>query len=59
MGGLITSRDSRIEPKVANPRFFSNYNPPVLYVRYSVERQPLRRRDVKGLVLTANMIEYV
>jgi hypothetical protein len=53
-------------------RFFSDENPPALYVRYktdarvkirqqryAVERQPVRSRDVKGMVLTANMIDYV
>jgi topoisomerase-4 subunit A len=72
VGGLITNRESRIAPKGANVRFFADHNPPVLYVRYAadarvkirqqryaVERQPARGRDVKGLVLTANMIEYI
>ena len=72
VGGLITNRESRIAPKGANVRFFADDNPSVLYVRYAadsrikirqqryaVERQPVRGRDVKGFVLTANMIEYV
>ncbi len=72
VGGLITNRESRIAPKGANVRFFADDNPPVLYVRYAadsrikirqqqytVERQPVRGRDAKGLVLTANMIEYI
>ena len=72
VGGLITNRESRIAPKGANIRLFSDDNPPALYVRYTadarikirqqryaVERQPVRTRDGKGLVLTANMIEYV
>lgn len=72
VGGLTTNRESRIAPKGAVIRFFSDANPPVLYVRYeadpririrqqryAVERQPVRGRDAKGLVLTANRIEYV
>ena len=72
VGGLLTNRESRIAPKGANMRFFSDENPPALFVRYTadarikirqqryaVERQPVRGRDGKGLVLTANMIEYV
>jgi topoisomerase-4 subunit A len=72
IGGLLTNRESRIAPKGANLRFFSDENPPALFVRYTadarikirqqryaVERQPVRGRDGKGLVLTANMIEYV
>jgi topoisomerase IV subunit A len=71
-GGLITNRESRFAPRGANVRFFSDDNPPALYVRYAadarikirqqrfaVERQPVRTRDAKGLVLTANIIEYV
>jgi topoisomerase-4 subunit A len=71
-GGLITNRESRLAPRGADIRFFADDNPPVLYVRYeadarikirqqrfSVERQPLRGRDARGLVLTANKIEYV
>jgi len=27
--------------------------------KFAVERQPLRARDAKGVVLTANRIEYV
>jgi hypothetical protein len=72
VGGLITNRESRIAPKGANIRLFSDANPAALYVRYAadsrikirqqryaVERQPVRTRDAKGLVLTANMIEYI
>jgi topoisomerase IV subunit A len=72
VGGLLTNRESRIAPKGANLRFFSDENPTALFVRYTadtrikirqqryaVERQPVRARDGKGLVLTANMIEYV
>jgi topoisomerase IV subunit A len=71
-GGLITNRESRLAPRGANIRFFADDNPSCLYVRYSadarskirqqrfsVEHQPLRGRDAKGLVLTANLIEYV
>jgi topoisomerase IV subunit A len=71
-GGLITNRESRLAPRGATIRLFSDDNPSCLYVRYtadarikirqqkySVERQPLRGRDAKGLVLTANQIEYV
>ena len=72
VGGLITNRESRLAPRGATIRFFANDDPPSLYVRYSedarikirqqkfsVEHQPLRGRDAKGLVLTANLIEYV
>jgi topoisomerase-4 subunit A len=72
VGGLTTNRESRLAPKGANIRFFSVDDPAEIYVRYaaderikirqqkfSVEQQPLRGRDAKGLVLTANMIEYV
>jgi topoisomerase IV subunit A len=71
-GGLITNRESRFAPKGATVRFFADDNPAALFVRYaddprikirqqrfSVERQPVRTRDAKGLVLTANQIEYV
>jgi topoisomerase IV subunit A len=72
MGGLLTNRESRLAPKGASVRFFSDEDPQVLYVRYAadpriklrqqryaVERQQVRNRDAKGLVLTANQIEYV
>jgi topoisomerase-4 subunit A len=72
VGGLTTNRETRIAPKGANIRFFSVDDPSVLFVRYaaderitirqqqySVGNQPLRNRDAKGLVLTANTIEYV
>jgi topoisomerase-4 subunit A len=72
IGSLLTNREARIAPKGANIRFFSDENPSALFVRYSadarikirqqryaVERQAVRGRDAKGLVLTANMIEYV
>ncbi len=72
IGGLITNRESRLAPRGANIRFFADSIPPVLYVRYAkdprskirqqrfaVERQPLRSRDAKGSILTANTIEYV
>jgi len=72
VGGLITNRESRVAPKGAHMRFFADDNPPALYIRYAadarikirqqryvVERQPVRGRDVKGLVLTANKLEYV
>jgi topoisomerase-4 subunit A len=71
-GGLITNRESRIAPRGARIRFFADDNPSALYVRYkadarikirqqkfSIERQPLRGRDAKGLVLTANIIDYI
>jgi topoisomerase-4 subunit A len=71
-GRLITNRESRIAPRGAGIRYFADDNPSALYVRYkadartrirqqkfSLERQPLRGRDAKGLVLTANVIEYV
>lgn len=72
VGGLNTNRETRIAPKGANIRFFSVDNPEKLFVRYAsderikirqqqflVGNQPLRNRDAKGLVLTANTIEYV
>jgi topoisomerase IV subunit A len=72
MGGLVTNRDSRFAPRGANVRFFADDNPAALFVRYAadarikirqqkfaVERQPERGRDAKGLVLTANQIEYI
>jgi topoisomerase IV subunit A len=72
VGGLNTNRESRIAPRGANIRFFSDDNPSVLYVRYvedprvkirqqkfMIERQPLRSRDAKGAVLTAITLEYV
>jgi topoisomerase-4 subunit A len=72
MGGLVTNRESRFAPRGANVRFFADDDPAVLYVRYAadarikirqqkfaVERQTVRGRDAKGLVLTANQIEYV
>jgi topoisomerase-4 subunit A len=72
VGGLLTNRESRIAPKGANIRLFLDADPSALYVRYvkdarikirqqryAVERQPVRGRDGKGLVLTANMIEYI
>jgi hypothetical protein len=61
-----------LAPRGANIRFFADDNPPVLYVRYAadpririrqqrfvVERHAVRGRDTRGLVLTANTIEYV
>ncbi|MBP1624341.1 MAG: gyrA 2, partial [Acidobacteria bacterium] len=72
VGGLITNRESRLAPRGTSIRFFTDANPSILYVRYAadarikirqqkfnVERQPLRGRDAKGLILTANLIEYV
>jgi topoisomerase IV subunit A len=72
IGGLITNRESRLAPRGASIRFFSEDNPSFLYVRYTadariqirqqefaLEAQPLRGRDAKGLVLTANSIEYI
>ncbi len=71
IGGLITNRETRFAPRGAVVRFFADDNPPALYVRYVedtrikirqqrfvVERQPVRTRDAKGVVLTANQIEY-
>ena len=70
-----TSREKpgiRIAPKGANIRYFTDEDAAALYVRYredarikirqqrfSIERQPVRTRDAKGPVLTANPIEYV
>lgn len=72
IGGLITNRETRFAPRGANVRFFSDENPPALFVRYvadprikirqqrfAVERRPVLTRDGKGSVLTANTIEYV
>ncbi len=72
VGGLITNRESRLAPKGANILFFSDDNPRILFVRYApekrskirqqrfiVDRQPVRYRDLKATVLTANVIEYV
>lgn len=72
IGGLITNRESRLAPKGANIRFFADDNPRVLYVRYApdtrskirqqkfvIGRQPVRYRDLKAIVLTANHIEYI
>jgi topoisomerase-4 subunit A len=72
IGKLVTNRESHIAPKDSNIRFFSDSNPPKLYVRYKAEarakirqqkfslvRQPLLARDAKGSVFTANTIEYI
>jgi topoisomerase IV subunit A len=72
MGGLVTNRESRFAPRGATVRLFTDDNPAVLYVRYgadarikirqqkfAVERQPVRGRDAKGLVLTANQIDSI
>jgi topoisomerase IV subunit A len=72
VGGLNTNRETRIAPKGANIRFFSVEDPEKLFVRYAADErikirqqqflvgnQPLRNRDAKGLVLTANTIEYI
>jgi topoisomerase IV subunit A len=72
VGGLITNRESRFAPRGAHVRLFADDNPPVLFVRYvaderikirqqrfAIERQPVRIRDARGVVLTANQIEYV
>ncbi|MBN2318469.1 MAG: DNA topoisomerase IV subunit A [Acidobacteria bacterium] len=71
-GGLVTNRESRFAPKGSKILFFADDDPSLLYVRYvederiqirqqkfSVAHQPVRGRDAKGLVLTANRIEYV
>jgi len=72
VGKLLTNRESRIAPRGSTIHFFSDSNPPKLYVRYKIKagakirqqkfslaRQPIRARDAKGSVLTANVIEYV
>ena len=72
IGGLITNRESRFASRGAHVRFFSDENPPALFVRYiaderikirqqrfAIEKQPVRTRDAKGVVLTANQIDYV
>ena len=72
LGGLVKNRESRFAPHGSKLLFFSDNNPSSLFVRYadderirirqqkfSVERQPVRGRDAKGLVLTANRIEYI
>lgn len=71
-GGIVKNRESRFAPKGSRVLFFSDENPPSLFVRYamdarikirqqkfSVERQPVRGRDAAGLVLTANKVGYV
>ncbi|MBN2242039.1 MAG: DNA topoisomerase IV subunit A [Acidobacteria bacterium] len=71
-GGLVKNRDSRFAPKGSRVLFFSGDDPPSLYVRYaederikirqqkfSIALEPVRGRDAKGQVLTANRIEYV
>ena len=72
IGRLQTNRESRLAPRGAAIRFFSDENPSALYVRYAadarikirqqvfaLERRPLGERDAKGVVLTANTIEYI
>jgi topoisomerase IV subunit A len=72
VGKLVTNRESRIAPRGSSIRFFSTDNPVELYIRYvaderikisqqifSIEDQPVRGRDARGLVLTANRIEYI
>ncbi len=71
-GGLVKNRESRFAPKGSKVLFFADNDPSLLYVRYSederikirqqkfsIAHQPVRGRDAKGLVLTANRIEYV
>jgi len=71
-GGLVKNRESRFAPKGSKVLFFADSDTPTLYVRYSederikirqqkfsVAKLPVRGRDAKGLVLTANRIEYV
>ena len=72
IGKLLTNRETRIAPKGSNIRFFSDRSSRTLYVRYktdarvkirqqkfSIEGQPVKARDAKGSVLTANVIEYI
>lgn len=72
IGSLVANRDSRIAPKGASIRLFADDELETLYVRYAndarikirqqkfaVDKQPLRTRDAKGLVLTANVVDYV
>ncbi len=72
IGKLITNRESRIAARGSNIRYFSDADPPKLFVRYkaderakirqqkfSLKYQPVQTRDAKGSVLTANAIEYV
>ena len=72
IGSLAVNRESRIAPKGANIRFLSADDPAELYVRYrpdehikirqqrfSITKQPLHARDARGLVLTANKVEYI
>jgi topoisomerase-4 subunit A len=72
IGSLAVNRESRIAPKGANIRLLSTDDLTELYVRYrpdehvkirqqrfSVAKQPLYARDSKGIVLTANKVEYI
>ena len=72
IGTLAVNRESRFAPKGAKILFLSADDPQELYVRYQVDKrgkiqqqrffiakQPPRARDTKGLVLTANKIEYI
>jgi topoisomerase IV subunit A len=72
VGGLVTNRESRVAPKGASILFLADDSPEVLFVRYAADprvkirqqefkiaRLPVRARDARGLVLTANRIEYI
>jgi topoisomerase-4 subunit A len=72
VGRMSTNREARFAPKGAAVRFFSADDPAELYVRYtadervkirqqrfSLAKHPARGRDARGLVMTANAIEYI
>jgi topoisomerase-4 subunit A len=72
VGGLVTNRESRVAPKGSSILCLADDSPGALFVRYAadprvkirqqvfkIERLPVRPRDARGLVLTANRIEYV
>ncbi|MEJ2111623.1 MAG: hypothetical protein P8Z37_17280, partial [Acidobacteriota bacterium] len=72
LGGITKNRESRFAPKGSRVLFFSDEDTPLLFVRYkedarikirqqkfSLRRRSIQGRDAKGLVLTANRIEYI
>jgi len=71
-GGITKNRESRFAPIGSRILFFNDEKPSSIFVRYSddarikirqqkfsVLHKPVQGRDSKGLVLTANRIEYV
>jgi topoisomerase-4 subunit A len=72
LGGIMKNRESRFAPKGSRVLFFNDESPAALFVRYtddtrikirqqkfSIQKQAVLGRDAKGLVLTANRIEYI